>query len=50
VFSINPLNSISKMLLGDFIDKVGKKDVSKPTIGNLTLHEYSNDNEVRIGG
>jgi hypothetical protein len=37
-----------KILLGDFIAKVGKKDISKPTIGNESLHEISNDNGVRL--
>jgi hypothetical protein len=37
-----------KMLLGDFNAKVGKEDIFKPTIGNKTLHETSNDNGVRV--
>ena len=36
------------ILLGDFNAKVGRKKVFKPTIGNESLHQYSNDNGVRI--
>jgi hypothetical protein len=35
-----------KILLGDFNVKVGRKDIFKPTIGNESLHEISNDNGV----
>jgi hypothetical protein len=35
-----------KILLGDFNSKVGRKDIFKPTIGNESLHEISNDNGV----
>jgi endonuclease/exonuclease/phosphatase family metal-dependent hydrolase len=38
-----------KILLGDFNAKVGKEDIFKPTIGNESLHEVSNDNRVRLG-
>jgi hypothetical protein len=37
-----------KALLGDFNAKVGREDIFKPTIGNESLHEISNDNEVRL--
>jgi hypothetical protein len=37
-----------KILLGDFNDKVGRENIFKPTIGNESLHEISNDNGVRI--
>jgi hypothetical protein len=36
-----------KFLL-DFNAKVGRKDIFKPTIGNESLHEISNDNGVRL--
>jgi hypothetical protein len=36
-----------KILLGDFNAKVGGEDIFKPTIGNESLHEISNDNGVR---
>jgi hypothetical protein len=36
-----------KMLLGGFNAKVGWEDISKPTIGNESLHKISNDNGVR---
>jgi len=37
-----------KILLGDFNAKVGKEKIFKPTIGNESLHQYSNDNGIRI--
>jgi hypothetical protein len=37
-----------KILLGDFIAKVGKEDIFKLTIGNESLHKISNDNGVRL--
>jgi hypothetical protein len=37
-----------KILLGDFNVKVGKGRLFKPTIGNESLHEISNDNGVRL--
>jgi hypothetical protein len=36
-----------EILLGDFNAEVGKEDIFKPTIGNESLHEISNDNGVR---
>jgi hypothetical protein len=38
---------LTKILLGDFNAKVGREDIFKPTIGNESLHEISNDNVVR---
>jgi hypothetical protein len=35
------------ILLRDFYAKVGREDISKPTIGNESLHEISNDNGVK---
>ena len=37
-----------KILLGDFNAKVGKGTILKPTIGNDSLHQFSNDNDVKI--
>jgi hypothetical protein len=37
-----------KILLGDFNAKVGREDIFKPTIGNESLHQDSNDNGVRV--
>jgi len=37
-----------KILLGDFNAKVGREIIFKPTIGNVSLHQKSNDNGVRI--
>jgi hypothetical protein len=38
------------MLLGDFNAKIGREEIFKPTIGNESLHEISNDNGVRVVG
>jgi exonuclease III len=35
------------ILLGDFNARVGREDIFKPTIGNESLHEISNDNGVK---
>jgi exonuclease III len=37
-----------KIILGDFNAKVGREDILKPTIGNDSLHEISNDHGVRV--
>jgi hypothetical protein len=37
-----------KIPFGDFIAKVGKEDIFKPTIGNESSHKISNDNVVRL--
>ena len=37
-----------KIPLGDFNAKVGRENIFKPTIGNESLHQYSNDNGVGI--
>jgi hypothetical protein len=37
-----------KMFLGDFNAKVGREDTLKPTIGNESSHEISNDNGVKV--
>jgi hypothetical protein len=37
-----------KILLGDFSAEVGREDIFKPTVGNESLHETSNDNRVRV--
>jgi hypothetical protein len=37
-----------KILLEEFRAKVGREDIFKPTSGNESLHEISNDNEVRV--
>jgi hypothetical protein len=39
---------VMKILLGDFNAKVGREDIFKPTIGNESSHEISNDNGVII--
>ena len=38
----------AKNLLGYFNAKVGRKNIFKPTIGNESLHQDSNENGVRI--
>jgi hypothetical protein len=37
-----------KILLVDFIVKVSKEHIFKPTIGNESVHKISNDNGVRV--
>jgi hypothetical protein len=37
-----------KILLGDFNANVRRVDIFKLTTGNESLHEISNDNEIRI--
>jgi hypothetical protein len=37
-----------KTFLRDFSSRVGREDIFKPTIGNESLHEISNDNGVRV--
>jgi hypothetical protein len=37
-----------KILLGDANAKVGRENILKPTIGNDSLHHFSNDNGVTI--
>ena len=36
-----------KILLGNFNAKLAREDIFKPTIGNESLHQDSNDNGVR---
>jgi endonuclease/exonuclease/phosphatase family metal-dependent hydrolase len=37
-----------KILFSDFNAKVGREDIFKPTIGNESSHDISNDNGVRV--
>jgi len=37
-----------KILLEDFNAKLGRENIFKPTIGNESLHQDSNENGVRI--
>ena len=37
-----------KIVLGDFNAKVGRGSIFKPTIGQESLHQDSNDNGVRL--
>jgi hypothetical protein len=37
-----------KILLGDFNAKVGWEGIFKPTIGNKSLREISNDNDIGV--
>ena len=37
-----------KILLGEFNAKLGREDIFKPTIGNESPHQDSNDNGIRI--
>ena len=47
VFDNFPMYHI-KIILGDFNAKVGRENISKPTIRNESLHQDNNDNGVRI--
>jgi len=37
-----------KILVGDFNAKLEREDVIKPIIGNVSLHQVSNDNGVTV--
>jgi len=37
-----------KILLEDFNGKPGRENIFKPTIGNESVHQDSNDNDVRL--
>ena len=37
----------TKILLRNFNEKFGRQDIFKPTIGNESVHEDSNDNSVK---
>ena len=37
-----------KLVLGDINAKVWRENIFKPTVGNESLHQDSNDNGVRI--
>jgi hypothetical protein len=37
-----------KILFGDFNSKIGREDIFKPTNGNESSREFSNDNGVRV--
>jgi hypothetical protein len=39
---------LMEILLGDFSAMVGREDILKPTVGNESLHEISNDNGVNF--
>lgn len=41
-------SNLVKIILGDFNVKIGKDIGFKPTIGQHSLHDYSNDNGVRV--
>jgi hypothetical protein len=47
VFDKLPKNHM-KILFGGFNAKVGSEDIFKPTIGNESLDEISNDNGFRV--
>ena len=38
----------TKLLLGDFNVKLGKGGIFKPTIGNESLHQDCNNDDIRI--
>lgn len=41
-------NYATKIILGDLNAKIGKEHIFKPTIGNHSLHNTSNDNGIRL--
>ena len=47
VFDHFPKNHM-KILLGDFIAKVGRENIFKPTIGIESQHQDNDNNVVRI--
>jgi hypothetical protein len=47
VFDIFPKYH-TRILLGDYNAEVGREEIFKPTIGNESLQENSNDNGVRL--
>jgi hypothetical protein len=42
------LRYVMKIILGDFNAKVGRENIFKPTSGNESLHEISNNKGVRV--
>ncbi|XP_025407911.1 craniofacial development protein 2-like [Sipha flava] len=47
LYDTKPQNLV-KVVLGDFIVKIGKEICYRPTIGQQSLHNNSNDNGVRV--
>ena len=47
-FCMGALQYHMKLLLGDFNAKVGRENIFKPTIGQESLHQDSNDNGFRL--
>jgi hypothetical protein len=45
---VNFTKYIVKISLGELNAKVGREDIFKPTVGNESLHEISNDNVTRV--
>lgn len=39
---------LQKIILGDFNAKIGREDVFRPIIGRESIHEESNDNDIRL--
>jgi len=41
-------NSYTKIILGDFNADFGKEDIYKPTTGNESLHNETNNNGIKM--
>jgi hypothetical protein len=47
VFFISFLGTV-KILLGEFNAKIGRENIFRPEVGNESLNEIYNDNEIRV--
>jgi hypothetical protein len=45
---VQSIPEYSMKVFGDFITKIGREDIFKPTFGSESLHEISYGNGVRV--